>query len=137
MSIKERYLALEDTLLDIRLINQIVCITVINKDFFPVIRIEMIFADIFFSGKETDFPMPNPGQIIQSLCNCLTEIRNDRGNPVIVYRHIQEQDARIHLIQIRNFLLAEFADTDQTVYILQNVHVIDVAFVGAYNLDIV
>ena len=29
---------LEDTLLDIRLINQIVCITVINKDFFSVIR---------------------------------------------------------------------------------------------------
>ena len=55
----------------------------------------------------------------------------------MVYRHIQEQDARIHLIQIRNFLLTEFADTDQTVYILQNVHVIDVAFVGTHNLDIV
>lgn len=53
------------------------------------------------------------------------------------HRHIQEQDARIHLIQIRNFLLTEFADTDQTVYILQNVHVIDVAFVGTHNLDIV
>lgn len=47
---------LEYTLLDIRLINQIVCITVINKDFFSVIRIEMIFADIFFSGKETNLP---------------------------------------------------------------------------------
>ena len=65
----------EDTLLDIRLINQIVCITVINKDFFSVIRIEMIFADIFFSGKETNLPVPDPSQIIQSFCNCFAEIR--------------------------------------------------------------